>query len=207
MVLLPRPHAPPRHTVDEAMDGELSTVGGARRENGNTTTPVWDFFLGTAIGSVNDLLALGHGIGYAEMMPYVEAYHPELVGEIESTPAPQLACPDSNIGQLGCDAAPATVGAVTGVVGGARAVGARIFTRGAARGIAPQIAKIEKQLAQHGRASVEKSLRSLERRLAEHRQALETYRAQGGFTSSVEREIRAFEAEIQAIKEVLGRGP
>ena len=78
---------------------------------------------------------------------------------------------------------------------------------GAARGIALQIAKVEKQLAQHGRGSVEKSLRSLEKRLAEHRQALETYRAQGGYTSSVEREIRAFESEIQAIKDVLGRGP
>jgi hypothetical protein len=47
----------------------------------------------------------------------------------------------------------------------------------------------------------------LEKRLAGHQKALETYRAQGGYTSSVEREIRAFETEIQAIKEVLGRGP
>jgi hypothetical protein len=76
-----------------------------------------------------------------------------------------------------------------------------------AKTLGPQIAKIEKQLLQHGRRSVERSLRSLERSVAEHRQALETYRAQGGFTSFVEREIRAFEAEIQAIKEVLGRTP
>jgi hypothetical protein len=47
----------------------------------------------------------------------------------------------------------------------------------------------------------------LEKRLSEHRQSLETYRSQGGYTSSVEREIRAFESEIQAIKDVLGRGP
>jgi uncharacterized protein RhaS with RHS repeats len=84
--------------------------------------------------------------------------------------------------------------------------GVRCIGRPAAKGIAPQIAKVEKQLAQHGRRSVEKSLRNLEKRLAEHRQALETYRAQGGYTSSVEREIRAFESEIQAIKDVLGRG-
>lgn len=70
-----------------------------------------------------------------------------------------------------------------------------------------QIANTEKQLAQHGRRSVEKSLRRLEKRLAEHRQSLETYRSQGGYTSSVEREIRAFEYEIQAINDVLGRGP
>lgn len=77
----------------------------------------------------------------------------------------------------------------------------------AAKYITPQVAKIEKQLIQHGRSSVEKSLRSLEARLAEHRSALETYRAEGGYTSSVEREIRAFESEIQAIIDVLGRGP
>jgi RHS repeat-associated protein len=77
----------------------------------------------------------------------------------------------------------------------------------AAKAMAAQISKVEKQLAQHGRGSVEKSLRSLEKRLSEHRQSLETYRSQGGYTSSVEREIRAFESEIQAIKDVLGRGP
>ena len=99
-------------------------------------------------------------------------------------------------------------GPVTRFVGGIGSVLRALGLGGsAARGIAPQIAKVEKQLAQHGRGSVEKSLRSLEKRLAEHRQALETYRAQGGYTSSVEREIRAFESEIQAIKDVLGRGP
>jgi len=70
-----------------------------------------------------------------------------------------------------------------------------------------QISRFERQLTEHGRASVEKSLRSLEGRLAQHRSDLEVYRAQGGYTSSVEREIRTFEAEIQAIKEVLGRSP
>jgi hypothetical protein len=70
-----------------------------------------------------------------------------------------------------------------------------------------QIAKVEKQLAQHGTASVERSLRSFEGRLAEHRAALEQYRSQGGFTSSVEREIRAFEREIHAIRIVLGKTP
>jgi hypothetical protein len=47
----------------------------------------------------------------------------------------------------------------------------------------------------------------LEARLADHRKDLEAYRVQGGYTSSVEREINAFENELQAIKEVLGRGP
>jgi hypothetical protein len=76
-----------------------------------------------------------------------------------------------------------------------------------ARPSSRQIEKIEKQLEEHGRGSVEESLRSLQRRLAEHQSALESYRAQGGPTSSVETEIRAFESEIQAIKEVLGRTP
>ncbi len=83
----------------------------------------------------------------------------------------------------------------------------RSSSSNAAKSIAPQIAKIEKQLAQHGRPAVERSLRSLEGRAAEARQQIETYKAQGGYTSSVERELRAFQAEIQAIKEVLGRGP
>ncbi len=68
-----------------------------------------------------------------------------------------------------------------------------------------QVAKIERQLAQHGAGSVKTSLQSLERRLGEHQRALEQYRAAGGFTSSVEREIRAFEREIEAIHIVLGK--
>ncbi len=102
-----------------------------------------------------------------------------------------------NCAALGADAGGLLIPGATGLGLGVRA----------AKSIAPQIAKIEKQLAQHGRGSVEKSLRNLEARLAEHRKALETYKAQGGYTSSVGREIRAFEAEIKAIKQVLGRAP
>jgi RHS repeat-associated protein len=103
------------------------------------------------------------------------------------------------------------LGGMLGIFGaeyGGAAAGLALVGRGeaaaAAKSIAPQIAKIEKQLAQHGRESVEKSLRSLENRIAEHRKDLDAYRAQGGYTSSVEREIRAFETEVQAIKDVLG---
>jgi hypothetical protein len=97
-----------------------------------------------------------------------------------------------------------------GAVTAGKAIGGKIIISVLgvpARGIARPIAKIEKQLAEHGRAAVERSLRSLEKQVATQRQNLETYRAQGGYTSSIEREIRAFEGEIQAIKDVLGRGP
>src|SRR5205807_2647710 len=65
----------------------------------------------------------------------------------------------------------------------------------------------ERQLAQHGRGSLEKSLRTFEKRLAEHMSKLERNRAAGGHTSSVEREIRIFRQSINAIKEVLKRNP
>jgi RHS repeat-associated protein len=65
----------------------------------------------------------------------------------------------------------------------------------------------ERQLAQHGRRSLEKSLNSLEKRLAEHLANLEEYRRAGGYTSSVETEINTFREQIRAIKEILGRTP
>jgi hypothetical protein len=66
------------------------------------------------------------------------------------------------------------------------------------------LAKIERQLKEHGRRSLERSQRSLQKRLGEHREALDQYRRAGGHTSSVEREIRAFESELRAIEDVLG---
>ncbi|MFY9553175.1 MAG: RHS repeat-associated core domain-containing protein, partial [Blastocatellia bacterium] len=63
----------------------------------------------------------------------------------------------------------------------------------------------QRQLAQHGRAALEKSLQSFERRLAEHVTKLELYRKAGGYVSSVEKEIKIFKESIQAIKEILGK--
>ncbi|OYX39575.1 MAG: hypothetical protein B7Y91_00715 [Rhodobacterales bacterium 32-64-14] len=67
------------------------------------------------------------------------------------------------------------------------------------------IAKYERQLLDVGRASVIKSKRSLEKRLAEHLEKLEKYRAAGGYTSSVEKEISNWTAELEAIERVLNR--
>ena len=63
------------------------------------------------------------------------------------------------------------------------------------------IRQFERQLGKEGVKSLEKSLRSLEGRLAEHVEKLPQLR----FKSFVETEIRNFQAQIEAIKQVLGR--
>ena len=61
----------------------------------------------------------------------------------------------------------------------------------------PKFAKqLERQLEQDGPRSIDRSLRSLEKRLAEHRERLPTLR----YKSSVEREIRNFEKQIETIR-------
>jgi RHS repeat-associated protein len=70
-----------------------------------------------------------------------------------------------------------------------------------------QLNKYKRQLAEQGPSSLERSRRSLLRRLAEHLKKLAEYREQGGYTSSVEKEIRNFQSEIEAIDEILGRSP
>jgi hypothetical protein len=65
----------------------------------------------------------------------------------------------------------------------------------------------ERQLEQHGRGALEKSLRSLEKQLAKHLTKIEEARKAGGFTSSMEREVRIFEKSIEAIKQILARKP
>jgi RHS repeat-associated protein len=71
---------------------------------------------------------------------------------------------------------------------------------------AKQLAKFEKQLLEHGEKSLEKSQKKIEGRLQEHLEKLDKYKAEGGFTSSIEREIRNFERELEAIKQTLGGG-
>ncbi len=63
--------------------------------------------------------------------------------------------------------------------------------------------KVETQLAEHGEKSLQKSLSSFEKRIAEHAKKIEEAKAAGGNTSSMQREVRAFERERDAIKEVL----
>jgi hypothetical protein len=60
-------------------------------------------------------------------------------------------------------------------------------------------------LVQQGRGALEKALRSLERRLAEHVSKIDAARASGGYTSSMEREVQNFRELIAAAKQVLGK--
>ena len=65
--------------------------------------------------------------------------------------------------------------------------------------------QFERQLAEHGKESLEKSRTALHRRLAEHFQKLEEIRQVGDYTSSVEREIQNFQQQIAAINDILWR--
>ncbi len=69
-----------------------------------------------------------------------------------------------------------------------------------------QLRQFERQLAEHGRESLLKSRERLEARLAEHQKELEQIEAIGGYASSIEREIRNFEQQINAVDEILGSG-
>jgi RHS repeat-associated protein len=76
-----------------------------------------------------------------------------------------------------------------------------------AAGVEPtarQLAKVQRQLAEHGAASVGRSQRSLGRRLDEHLEKLDEVRRAGGRTSSLEKEIVNFAGELEAIRRVLG---
>ena len=68
-----------------------------------------------------------------------------------------------------------------------------------------QIQHCERQYAQHGRASLERSRRTVLRRIKEHLKKLDEIREAGGNTSSIEREIRNWMQELNAIDEVLRR--
>jgi hypothetical protein len=63
---------------------------------------------------------------------------------------------------------------------------------------------MERQLATAGRGSVEKTIRTLTRRIAEHQKLIARYRAAGGDVSSMEREVEAWRETIEAAKRVLG---
>jgi len=65
----------------------------------------------------------------------------------------------------------------------------------------------QRQLAQYGRRALERSLRSFEKRLAEHLLKIEAARRAGGYTSSMETEVKIFRESIAAIKQILGNGP
>ncbi|MFT4046983.1 MAG: RHS repeat-associated core domain-containing protein [Solimonas sp.] len=120
---------------------------------------------------------------------------------------------DGVIGAVLDDATAA--GTVAGGLGTLRAVGVlgtrQLAREGAKQAIhklepsAKTIAKIERQLDKDGLKSVLKSQQKFERRIAEHETKLEQIKASGGYTSSVEREIRGYEKELEAIRQVLDK--
>jgi RHS repeat-associated protein len=69
---------------------------------------------------------------------------------------------------------------------------------------AAMIARARTMLANHGEKSLIKAIASAEARISEHKVMLEAYRKAGGYTTSVERELRAWVREVKAYKSVLG---
>lgn len=67
--------------------------------------------------------------------------------------------------------------------------------------------QFERQLVLQGRESLERSRTTLERRIVEHLQKLQDLRQAGGYTSSIEREIRNFRQQVDAINNILMREP
>lgn len=63
---------------------------------------------------------------------------------------------------------------------------------------------METQMATAGRRSVEKTIRSLTRRIAEHEVKIANARAAGGNVTSMETEIAAWRQTIDAARKVLG---
>lgn len=79
---------------------------------------------------------------------------------------------------------------------GSEAAGASEVSSGAMQAM-------QSQLEAAGRKSVEKTIRTLTRRIAEHEARMTEYRAAGGNVSSMEREVNAFRETIDAAKKVL----
>jgi len=61
----------------------------------------------------------------------------------------------------------------------------------------------QKQLQQHGLKAVLKTQTRIQKNLTEHVQKLESIRKAGGYASSVEREIRTFQSQLNAIDDLL----
>lgn len=110
-------------------------------------------------------------------------------------------------------AAWAASGAIGGVVTGALRGGLAAeevlgIGRVAAGSVTPssgQVAQMQRVFVQQGRKGVEKALRTLEQRLAEHLSKIDAARAAGGYTSSIEREVSNFRQLITAARQILGK--
>jgi hypothetical protein len=65
------------------------------------------------------------------------------------------------------------------------------------------IGAFQRQLAQHGAGSLQKSAESIANQLTSHLTKIVDARAAGGRMSSMEREVRTFRRQLEAIKRVL----
>jgi hypothetical protein len=68
---------------------------------------------------------------------------------------------------------------------------------------AGQTSQAEMVLQQSGKKGVEKAIRTLEKRIAEHEAKIQQFRQAGGFTSKAESEIQNFKSLIRAYLSVL----
>jgi RHS repeat-associated protein len=96
-------------------------------------------------------------------------------------------------------------GAFSGGLAAEEVLGIGRVAAGAARASPGQVAQMQSVLAQQGRTGVERALRTLERRLAEHLSKIDAARAAGGYTSSMEREVANFRQLIAAARRILGK--
>src|SRR5205823_12531183 len=61
----------------------------------------------------------------------------------------------------------------------------------------------KRQLENHGKPSLLKSQRNISRELAKHYEKIAEAREKGGYTSSMEAEVRNYEAELEVIAKLL----
>jgi RHS repeat-associated protein len=71
---------------------------------------------------------------------------------------------------------------------------------------AGQLARFERQLAEESTVTLLKARATFQERILEHLEKIATADKTGGFTSSMEREVRNFQQQVNAIDEVLKRG-
>jgi RHS repeat-associated protein len=145
----------------------------------------------TGLDPTRDFIAgVGNALTFDQAEKVAEFFYPGYIASVDkSSAAYRFALP---------------VGIAIGMADGTGEAGAAKAAAGKLFGSTSKVmAKVEKQLAEHGEKSLQKSLNSFEKRIAEHAEKIGEAKAAGGNTRSMEREVRAFEKERDAIKEVL----
>ena len=112
---------------------------------------------------------------------------------------------------ISCQPMCAALGAAGAITGGIRAGLDNLYFREGGssvkeqnnRATTNQIKKYQEQLEQNGAESLQKSKSSIEAQLSMHKKKLNTITKEGGYTSNVEKEIRNFEGELEAIDNAL----